>query len=482
MQGTPGAQFHAGLQIPHAELVLRKGYRRDIDSYSAFYENDHTTPTGLAGYLRERGLTRVFLAGLALDFCVRYSAEDAHRCDFVLVGRGRLPRHRCRRLDGCDTPSLRAAGHSSRGGRGDCLFEAHDRQIIGRETSMTAADEPTLADKVEFLSRPEAYPHCVGELIRTRPTCRGCFSRVTRSTSSRSRFAFPISIPRWGVARRPAGPSSVSTGGLPRMSTSASRRWSSLLAVSRSAVPGRSSIGWSSCAGSMIAWALEQVLREGRLETAQLDRLVTTLVRFYRRARPAFVSPGVSSGRVAQENLTLNRRVLLDARFDLPSGLIRRIDRIQRRFVADCGNLLASRVRRRRIVDGHGDLRPEHVWLDHQVRIIDCLEFNTRLRTVDPLDEIAFLTLECERLGAAWAGQYISKGIERGLHEVCPPSCFYFYRSYRATLRARLAIAHLFEPKPRTPEKWPRLARTYLNIAARDAAKLEALLRTRRGR
>jgi nicotinamidase/pyrazinamidase len=85
VQGTPGAQFHAGLRIPHAELILRKGYRREIDSYSAFYENDHTTPTGLAGYLRERGLTRVFLAGLAFDFCIRYSAEDARRCDFAVV-------------------------------------------------------------------------------------------------------------------------------------------------------------------------------------------------------------------------------------------------------------------------------------------------------------------------------------------------------------------------------------------------------------
>ena len=85
VQGTLGAQFHAGLKIPHAELIMRKGYRRDIDSYSAFYENDHKTPTGLAGYLRERGLDRVFLAGLALDFCVRYSAEDAHRCGFGVV-------------------------------------------------------------------------------------------------------------------------------------------------------------------------------------------------------------------------------------------------------------------------------------------------------------------------------------------------------------------------------------------------------------
>src|SRR5262245_33883926 len=85
VQGTPGAEFHKELQIPHAELVLRKGYHRDIDSYSAFYENDRTTHTGLAGYLRERGLRRVFVAGLAFDFCVRYSAEDAHRERFEVV-------------------------------------------------------------------------------------------------------------------------------------------------------------------------------------------------------------------------------------------------------------------------------------------------------------------------------------------------------------------------------------------------------------
>ena len=85
VQGTVGAQFHDGLQIPHAELVLRKGFRPTIDSYSALYENDRKTPTGLAGYLRERGLTRIFIAGLAFDFCVRYSAEDARREDFAVT-------------------------------------------------------------------------------------------------------------------------------------------------------------------------------------------------------------------------------------------------------------------------------------------------------------------------------------------------------------------------------------------------------------
>jgi nicotinamidase/pyrazinamidase len=82
VQGTSGAEFRRDLDIPHAELVLRKGYHRTIDSYSAFYENDKNTHTGLAGYLRERGLTRVFVAGLAFDFCVRFSCEDACREGF----------------------------------------------------------------------------------------------------------------------------------------------------------------------------------------------------------------------------------------------------------------------------------------------------------------------------------------------------------------------------------------------------------------
>ncbi len=82
VQGSEGAAFHPDLQTNGSELVLRKGFRREIDSYSAFYENDHKTPTGLAGYLRTRGFERVFLAGLATDFCVGFSAIDARQEGF----------------------------------------------------------------------------------------------------------------------------------------------------------------------------------------------------------------------------------------------------------------------------------------------------------------------------------------------------------------------------------------------------------------
>ena len=95
VQGTAGAAFHPQLMTDKAELVIRKGFRAAIDSYSAFFENDRTTPTGLSGYLRERGLKRIFMVGLATDYCVNYSALDARRLGFdtVVVGSA------CRAID-----------------------------------------------------------------------------------------------------------------------------------------------------------------------------------------------------------------------------------------------------------------------------------------------------------------------------------------------------------------------------------------------
>jgi nicotinamidase/pyrazinamidase len=85
IQGTPDADLHRELRLPHAELIIRKGYRPQVDSYSAFLEADRKTMTGLTGYLRERGLKRVFLVGLATDFCVAWSALDARRAGFDAV-------------------------------------------------------------------------------------------------------------------------------------------------------------------------------------------------------------------------------------------------------------------------------------------------------------------------------------------------------------------------------------------------------------
>ena len=95
VQGSRGAEFHEALRLPAAELILRKGFRPLIDSYSAFFENDRKTPTGLAGYLRERGLNRCFFTGLAYDYCVGYSALDARRLHLEAV----ILRDACRAID-----------------------------------------------------------------------------------------------------------------------------------------------------------------------------------------------------------------------------------------------------------------------------------------------------------------------------------------------------------------------------------------------
>ena len=95
VQGTQGAEFHAGLKTSEADVIVRKGFRAGIDSYSAFFENDRETPTGLDGYVRSRGVEKIFCAGLATDFCVRYSAVDAARLGFEVV----LIEDACRAID-----------------------------------------------------------------------------------------------------------------------------------------------------------------------------------------------------------------------------------------------------------------------------------------------------------------------------------------------------------------------------------------------
>jgi aminoglycoside phosphotransferase family enzyme len=340
----------------------------------------------------------------------------------------------------------------------------------------------SLADKVAFLSRPEVYPHPVDGVVRRETHMSWVFLAGERVYKLKKPVRFPY-LDFSTLARREAAC---------RAELTLNRRLAP--DVYQAVVPFTLArqglaIGGS---GEIADWlvvmrrldereTLEHALVSGRLGSWQLDRLVATLAAFYRRAGAVFVSPEIHLANW-HRSLSFNRRVLLDPRLGLPAGLVRQIDRAQRRFLAARSALIARRVRTRHIIDGHGDLRPEHIWLGNAVKIIDCLEFNPVLRAVDPFDEIAFLCIECERLGSRWASGYIKRRTLHALQDGLSEQLFAFYRCHRATLRARLAIAHLLEPDPRTPEKWPRLARTYLQIAADDAIRLERGLRTRAGR
>jgi len=129
-----------------------------------------------------------------------------------------------------------------------------------------------------------------------------------------------------------------------------------------------------------------------------------------------------------------------------------------------CG-LLLQRVEDRRIVEGHGDLRPEHICLGSTPRIIDCLEFRPDLRSLDPVDELAFLAMECETLGDRNIGTALFHHYRQRTGDCPPPRLIAFYKAIGALTRARIAILHLQETPVRDPPKWPKRAAEYLEIA-----------------
>jgi aminoglycoside phosphotransferase family enzyme len=133
--------------------------------------------------------------------------------------------------------------------------------------------------------------------------------------------------------------------------------------------------------------------------------------------------------------------------------------------LANDAAMLMARVEAGRVVEGHGDLRPEHVCLNTPPVIIDCLEFNRELRLVDPVDELMFLGLECKRLGDGWIGATLFERYSARLGDTPPTALLDFYWRYRACLRARLSLVHILERDTRDPGKWLPLAGQYLALA-----------------
>jgi uncharacterized protein len=221
---------------------------------------------------------------------------------------------------------------------------------------------------------------------------------------------------------------------------------------------------------------LEDMLLQHRIQTRELDRLSHTLGGFYRHARKIHVLPHTWIAHWRQL-IHSNRPVLFDDRFAFPKAKLLRIDGALRRFLAERKGLMCARVGAGAIVEGHGDLRPEHILIRPSPAVIDCLEFNAQFREVDPLDEIAYLTVECERLGARTMGRRIGTVLARALHVRPASELSSFYRCYRAALKARLMLAHLLEANPRKPDIWRPLAKTYLDIADAEARNIQRALR-----
>ncbi len=207
---------------------------------------------------------------------------------------------------------------------------------------------------------------------------------------------------------------------------------------------------------------LDQRIAHANVTTGEIDALVAVLARFYRSAARATLGAPAQHDRFAREQ-ALNRAVLLHAPVPVP-GAVHALERLDV-ALARHADLLATRASQGRLVEGHGDLRMEHVCLLQPPVVIDCLEFNTELRQVDPFEEIAFLGLECSMAGAGWIARRLFSGCVEALADRPPPTLMALYTAQRALLRARLAMSHLLDPLPRMPDKWPALAQRYLECA-----------------
>ena len=218
---------------------------------------------------------------------------------------------------------------------------------------------------------------------------------------------------------------------------------------------------------------LDHVIEHGTVSEADVVGFAEKLAAFYRAAPPVSQSIEQVCQRFAAEH-ERNAVLLSDVQFELDHVMTKAALECMTKALSTARPLLNSRVEAGAFLEGHGDLRPEHVCLIAPPVVIDCLEFNRDMRLVDPFDDIAFLDLECERLGAPWVGRKVLNICRRELSSQLPDGLFDFYRSARALLRARLALAHLIEPDPRTPAKWEPRARAYVKIAHAELLRFEA--------
>lgn len=216
---------------------------------------------------------------------------------------------------------------------------------------------------------------------------------------------------------------------------------------------------------------LDAAIRAGTAEPWQLDTLTRRLVAFYRTAAPIEFAPGDYCKRL-EAGIVANRRELEDAAGALPPDAVCRVHEALLVMLRDTRALFDRRSAERRIVEAHGDLRPEHVLLGTEPQVIDCLEFNREFRILDPIDELSFLAMECAALGGAEVGTQILSGYCELSGDRPPQRLLDFHACCRACLRAKLAIAHLEEVPAREPARWPALARQYLELAEGYAARL----------
>lgn len=327
---------------------------------------------------------------------------------------------------------------------------------------------PSLADKVNFLLRPESYPQPTRAVEAIETHMSWVFLTDT--------FAYKLKKPvRYDYL-------DFSTPEARHADCEEELRLNRRLAgdVYRMVVPltlapdGGLSLRGS---GQAVDWLvkmrrlpqarmLDTLIQRGAVAEAEVRGLARKLAVFYAAVAREAMTGSAYRQRLAEQVAT-NRRELSRPEFNLPLEQVKRIADAQLAYLERRAGLFDARAAAARIVEGHGDLRPEHVCLLPQPVVVDCLEFKRDFRIVDPLDELGALALDCERLGMTEIGPWLLSGYAEASGDQWPPALLHFYQSCRASLRARLAIWHLLGNGRQPREKWVRAAEEYLQLAGR---------------
>lgn len=210
---------------------------------------------------------------------------------------------------------------------------------------------------------------------------------------------------------------------------------------------------------------LDYLLRNGTATDEDIRRVAARLAGFYQGCAPVGIDADSYRDRFLQD-IEHRQDHLSRPAYRLAVDDVFRICAAQRSFLQKRQELFDARVQAGRIVEGHGDLRPEHVCMAPQVSIIDCLEFSRELRIIDAADEVGFLAQECGRLGGANLGALLLRSYSENSGDWPDAALLGFYQSYRALLRASIAVRHLDEEKFRYSPEWRRRAQAYLRLAA----------------
>lgn len=214
---------------------------------------------------------------------------------------------------------------------------------------------------------------------------------------------------------------------------------------------------------------LDYAIQHGTASEDDIVHVAERLAAFYCTCAPAPIDAAAYRSKLLH-HIDYYLHELSRPAYQLPALQIIGICQQQRIFLQQMAGFLEQRIQSGKIVEGHGDLRPEHVCLRPKLVMIDCLEFSRDLRIVDAADELAFLILECERLGAAHLGSLLLRTYGEISGDSPDAALIHFYQSYRASLRAAIAIQHLDEEKFRYSPQWPRRAREYLQLAEQHVA------------